>query len=133
MAKPTALALLVLAVGCTDTIAAPHDADDTDAAVDVNLFDAPPAHTCADLVLRAVVSLPGGARGYPGARLTLEGDDLDTVDRVSVGGVPQPFTREGATLVTRVPPMLATGARAVTVESPRCSTSAFLTISRLVA
>lgn len=96
--------------------------------------DATRVRTCSELRVRAIASEPGGADlGYPGSRLTLTGDDLDVVDRLAVGGVEMPFERAGGALVTRVPPMLAPGAQAVTVSNDRCSASRTITVSRLLA
>lgn len=130
-------------VGCADRVGATADATVTpaDAAVDGRtgeVGDAGPdavrVRTCSELRLLEVVSTPGRANvAYPGARLELRGNDLVSIDRVSVGGVEMPFTREGDVVRTRVPAMLAVGAQSVVVANERCSASHPLTLSRLMA
>lgn len=103
--------------------------DDAPLAADVTSV-----RTCSELVLREVTATPGRPGvAYPGSRIVLRGDDLASIDRVTVGGVEMPFERVGDAISTAVPPMLEVGRRSVIVSSLRCSASADLTVSRLVA
>lgn len=131
-----------LLAGCAQRAPSPpRDAGDTDVAVtsrdaaDDGDDDAPTrVMTCSELRVREVTASPGqGALAYPGSTLRVRGDALDTIDRVSVGGVDRPFTRLGDVITTDVPPMLATGMQTVLVGNQRCMTSATITVSRLLA
>lgn len=143
-----ALLLAVSVAACSERVTTTPDATldgsvdaPIDTAADLSRADAPldvvdavSVRTCSELRLRAVAATPGRAdAAYPGSRLTLTGDDLAVIDRVSVGGVEMAFEREGDTVVTRVPPMLAPGDQSVVVANERCSASRTIAVSRLVA